>query len=295
MELAPGWNGRLGRLVPFAFAVATGYQVLKYLVVQPAGIGFDARLYLAASRAWLAGQNPWQVSDLGIYYGAPPPTLLAFAPLTILPEQVAMWLVIAGSFALAALAFRSLGMPPWWLIAWPVVDASLVGNPDVALLAVLALNRGRLSWLAPLLKIYAFAPLVAERRFRHVSVAVGLLIATALVLPWQSWFVQLPTIATRLSSVSDTTSVYGNPILMGVGVIALLALGLRRAGWLSVPVLWPSTQPHYLAMSLPALSPWLAIAWCAPHPLIVLGSVVVEAITRTLQRRRSSAQMEPST
>jgi hypothetical protein len=43
-ELAPGWRHPLARLVPYAFAAVTGFQVLKYIVVAPAGIGFDTRL-----------------------------------------------------------------------------------------------------------------------------------------------------------------------------------------------------------------------------------------------------------
>jgi hypothetical protein len=264
--------------------MVTGFQVLKYFAVQPAGIGFDTRLYTDAARTWLSGGDPWSVSSLGIYFGAPPPTLLVFAPLTVLPETVAVWLVIFGSFALAALAFRSLGMPMWWLIAWPVVDGSLVGNPDVALLAVLTLNRGRLAWLAPFLKIYGLAPLIGDRRIRPLVIAVIGLLVTAVILPWSTWFAELPTISARLSEVSDTTSVYGNPILMVAGGIALLGLGLRRAGWLAVPVLWPYTQPHYLAMSLPALSPWLAVAWSFPHPLVVCGSIVIEALAQVRTR-----------
>jgi hypothetical protein len=217
------------------------------------------------------------VSSLGIYFGAPPPTLLVFAPLTLLPETVSVWLVILGSLALAAAAFRSIGMPLWWLFAWPVVDGSLVGNPDVALLAVLVLNRGRLSWLAPYLKIYGVFPLIGERRIRPLTLAGVGLVVTFAILPWATWWNELPLISQRLAQVSDSTSIYGYPVLMVIAAAALLALGLRRASWLAVPVLWPYTQPHYLAMSLPALSPWLAVAWSFPHPFVVAGSIVIEA------------------
>ena len=283
-ELAPGWDHPLARLVPYVFAAVTGFQILKYFVVSPAGIGFDTRLYLEASRAWLAGGDPWSVSSLGIFYGAPPPTLLAFAPLTALPTELVVWLVVAGSFVLAAMAFRSLGMPMWWLAAWPIVDGSLVGNPDVALLAVLTINRGRLAWIAPFLKIYGVLPLIADRRVRMLAVVFVALTSSALILPWSMWLAELPTISVRLAQVSDTTSVFGMPLLMAIAAIALLSLGLRRAGWLAVPVLWPSTQPHYLAMSLPALSPWLAIAWSFPQPYFVAGSVLIEAVVGIRRR-----------
>lgn len=286
-ELAPGWDHPLARVVPYVFALVTGFQVLKYVVVQPEGIGFDARLYMDAARAWLAGGDPWSVESLGIFYGAPPPTLLAFTPLTVLPETVAVWLVIVGSFGLAALAFRSLGMPMWWLIAWPVVDGSLVGNPDVALLAVLTLSRGRFAWLGPILKVYGAVPLIGERRVRALGIVMVVLLLSIPFLPWALWWNQLPTIVERLSDVAGTTSVYGAPVLMAIGAISLISLGVRRGSWLAVPVLWPHTQPHYMAMSLPALSPWLAIAWSFPHPVVVCGSVAIEAATQF--KRRSVA------
>ena len=279
-SLAPGWDSPLARLVPYVFAITTGYRILTYLVVSHAGIGFDARLYTAAARAWLQGQDPWSVTNLGIHFGAPPPTLLVFAPFVFLPDLVVSVAWIVGSFALAAIALRSVRMPLWWLIFWPIVDGAMVGNPDVAILSLLVIARGRLALIAPILKVYAFVPLIGERRIRTVAAAAAILVLTAPILPWTVWLADLPVISDRLASASATTSVFGNVPLMLVGAVALAMLGLRRAGWLAVPILWPSTQPHYLAMSVPALSPWLAIAWSFPHPLIMVSSVVVEVIVR---------------
>ena len=277
---APGWDSRFARLVPYVFAITTGYRVLVYLVVSHEQIGFDARLYTAATRAWLQNQDPWNVSILGVHFGAPPPTLLAFVPFVVLPDLAITLIWVVGSFVLAALALRSLRMPAWWLIFWPIVDGSMVGNPDVAILSLLVIGGGRLAALAPILKIYALAPLIGERRLRTIALSIAILVVSAPILPWGLWLSQLPTISERLVNVSATTSVYGNLPLMIAGAAGLLLLGLRRAGWLAVPVLWPSTQPHYLAMSIPAMSPWLAVAWSFPHPLIVVSAVVVEAVVR---------------
>lgn len=277
---APAWDSRLARLVPYVFAVTTGFRILVYVVVSHEQIGFDARLYTAATRAWLEGQDPWKVSYLGVHFGAPPPTLLAFVPFVILPDLAISVVWVVGSFVLAALALRALHMPAWWLIFWPIVDGAMVGNPDVAILSLLVIARGRLAVLAPILKIYAMAPLLGERRFRTIAMTVAILAISAPVLPWGVWLSELPAISERLISVAATTSIFGNVPLMIAGAIALLLLGVRRASWLAVPVLWPSTQPHYLAMSVPALSPWLAIAWSFPHPLIVVSAVAVEAIVR---------------
>lgn len=274
------WRGGLWRIVPYVFALTTGFQILRYVDLQPYIIGFDARLYAAAARTWLAGGNPWGESLLGVYYAAPPPTLLAFVPFTWLSPEAVSVVWVVGSFALAAAALRSLRMPLWWLAFWPIVDGAMIGNPDVAVLALLVLARGRLAWIAPFFKLYALAPIIGERRYRELFVAAGILAVTALILPWSSWFSQLPTITAHLKAVSPTTSVYGNPIAMVIAIVALLAIGLKRAGWLAVPALWPYTQAHYLAISVPALSPVLAIAWSFPHPAIVVGGLVVEALTR---------------
>ena len=112
------------------------------------------------------------------------------------------------------------------------------------------------------------------------AAAIALLVATAPLLPWSLWFANLSSITAGLERYSVTTSVAGSLPLMLAGIVALAALGYRRAGWLVVPVLWPFTQPHYLAMSVPVLTPTLAILWSipGPPPLVMLGSVIVAAI-----------------
>lgn len=290
-ELAPGWSSELGRVVPYVFAVTTAVQLVAVLAYQPLQIGFDARLYAAAARAWLTGGDPWQVSDQGVFFAAPPPSLVLSAPFAFLPPELTTVVSVVGLVAIAWAALRSLGAPMWWLLWWPLVSGCMVGSADVAVLGLLVIASGRLAWIAPLAKIYAFAPIVAERRWRAVIYAAIALVVTAPLLPWRQFLDAGPVVVDHLRSVAATTSVFGSPILMGIAVIALLSLGIRRAGWLAVPVLWPYTQPHYLAPSVPALSPVLAIAWSFPHPLIVLAGIVTEAvlrspIPRTLRARR---------
>jgi hypothetical protein len=266
-------------VLPFVFAISTGFQITKYIVV-PQGVGFDAGLYTAAARAWLSGGDPWLVTSHGIPFGAPPPTLLVYAPFTLLPDWLVVQIWIIGSFALAFLAIRTIGFRWWWICFWPIVDGALVGNPDVAVLALLVMARQRLAWLAPVLKVYAVFPLVSMRRWKAIAGAAATLVITAPLLPWSLWLADLPSISAGLERFADTTSVAGNMPLMVVGALALAALGVRRAGWLIVPVLWPWTQPHYLAMSVPALTPMLAILWSipGPPPLVMLGSVVLAAV-----------------
>ena len=47
--------------------IAVAMQDRRYLF-------FDARLYLEATRVWLAGGDPWNVQIAGNYFAAPPPT-----------------------------------------------------------------------------------------------------------------------------------------------------------------------------------------------------------------------------
>ncbi len=273
------WDDRLARVLPIVFAVSTGFQVTKY-VVTPAWIGFDASLYTAAAREWLGGGDPWSVSAFGILYGAPPPTLLVFGPFAFLPDSIAAAIWVIGSFVLASLAIRALGFKWWWIAFWPIVDGCLVGNPDIAVLAALVLVGRRFEFLAPILKVYAIFPMLADRRWRSLSVAGLIIGASVILLPWESWWKNLPLVSDSIARVADSSSVAGDVPLTLIAVIALAMLGPRRAGWLVVPVLWPWTQPHYLATSLPVLTPTLAILWSVPDlpPQVMLGSVIISAI-----------------
>lgn len=291
---------RTAWVVPFVFLSLSAIVVLKYIQT-PVWVGLDASLYAQAAAAWLAGSDPWAVSQIGIYFAAPPPTLLPFALFAWMPPLAVSLIWIVGSFVMAWLAVRALRLPIWWIAFPPIVDAALVGNPDVAVLAFLVCAGGRLGGLAPFFKIYAFIPMVGERRWREIATAVALLAVTALILPWGLWFSQLPVITGHLVSVSASTSVFGQPVLMAVAVVALLSLGLRRAGWLAVPILWPYTQFHYAAISVPGLTPYLALCWCFPTPEVWLVSTCVFAVYQRLIARPVAAaaavagiQTEPS-
>lgn len=225
-------------LVPVGFFGLTAVVILKY-VLTPNWLGFDASLYASATAAWTQGGNPWMVSQNGVFYAAPPPSLLPYLPFFWMPAGVVSLIWVAGSFALALVAIRALELPWWWMAFPPLVDGILVGNANVAVLALLVVPSGRLAPLAAFLKVYALVPMVGERRWRDIAVTVALLGATVILLPWGTWFAEQDAISGNLGRVSATTSVFGQPILMAIAAIALLSLGLRRAGWLAVPLLWP--------------------------------------------------------
>lgn len=271
-------------LIPIGFFGLSAVVVLKY-VLSPLLLGLDASLYSAAAATWINGGNPWMISQHGVFYAAPPPSLLPYLPFAWMPAGLVSLIWVVGSFALGFLAIRTLRLPWWWMAFPPLVDGILVGNANVAVLALLVAPASRLGPLAAFLKIYALVPMIGERRWRDLAVTAALLAATAIILPWSSWFAQLDFIGANLERTSSTTSVFGHPILMAIAAIALLSLGLRRAGWLAVPLLWPHTQLHYAAISVPGLTRYLALAWCYPVPELWVAATVALAIYERAQPR----------
>ena len=133
-------------------------------------LGIDGRIYYRAAQAWLDGHDPWlagvPVSGFRFDFAGPPPTVLAFAPFAVLPEDVfnAVWLTI--TVAAAVYTIHRLRRPMWWLLFPPLVQGVLVGNPQVLCLAVLLAGSDWLRSLAVPLKAYAALPMLAERRWR---------------------------------------------------------------------------------------------------------------------------------
>lgn len=273
-------------LVPLGFAGLTAVVLYKY-VLTPKWLGLDASLYASAAAAWIDGRNPWLVSQDGVFFAAPPPSLLPYLPFIWMPSGLVSLVWVAGSAALALMSIRALRLPIWWAMFPPIVDGILVGNANIAVLALLVRGSGRLAPLSVFLKVYAVVPILGERRWRTLAITAILLAATAIVLPWGLWLAQLDTVNRNLEQTSSTTSVFGQPVLMLVAVVALLSLGLRRAGWLAVPLLWPHTQLHYAAISVPGLTPYLALAWCYPVPEVWVAATVALAVYERALRRRT--------
>ena len=64
----------------------------------------------------------------GNYFAAPPPTLLAFAPFTLLPADTAVALIALAVIGGAIATIRLLHLPWWWLLFPPLVQCVLSGN-----------------------------------------------------------------------------------------------------------------------------------------------------------------------
>jgi len=160
---------------------------------------WDFNIYLAASRAWVEGQNPYDeaalraqwndaagMMDLGAQRSIAPPTaLVVIAPLAVLPIKVAFvaWMVLsAGLVAGAGVALwtacgwtwrdpRALVMLAGVIGSGPFILGMSVGQPSVPAIACMVIGacqilRGRdrtagaLFALATLLKLQLGAPLI---------------------------------------------------------------------------------------------------------------------------------------
>ena len=266
------------------FALFSGLQAFEGAIL-PLAVGSHAANYTAAAAAWLAGGDPWRVGPPAAIYAGPPPMVLLFMPFVPLPVELTRLIWVCAMFLLAIWVVRRLGLPGYWVAFPPMFQAIFLGHPEVLVLALLVLG-GPLSGIAAAIKPYAAAPLLAERRWSALIVAIAVVIVTAPFLPWATFVAELPSIAANLIRQNHGDSTFGNPILMLLAVLGLVSLGVRRGLWLSVPLLWPLAQPMYKTASLPALSPFLAIAWSIPVPGFTLVGLLVEAIVLRSASRR---------
>ena len=133
-------------------------------VAKPEVLGVDARHYQRAATAWLAGENPWAVTEAGIPYGAGPHTLLFYAPTSWLPIGVstALWMVVG--IAASIWLVRHLGLPLWWMLFPPLTHAIWNGNPQTVMLAFLVAGTAVSGALAAAVKLYAVLPLAFHPR-----------------------------------------------------------------------------------------------------------------------------------
>jgi len=295
MSELPAWVPRQLDRYPFnspwVIRVVSAYWLQAWFAIESIGgliqaatdtryIFFDARLYLAATRAWLDGANPWQVHIEGNYFAAPPPSLLPLVPFAWLPEEID-YLAVAALVLVGAIAtVRMLGLPWWWLLFPPLVQCVLSGNVQGLLVPLILIRAG---WLAALLKIYAAVPLLILGRWRSLLLLVIALAISLAVLPWSAFLADLDQIGARLSQQNE----HGLPLLvvLALAPLALAALylvGRDRAAWLAVPAMWPSQQFYYGTLVMPARSKIAAALVALP----VAGSGMVALLVLAAQAWR---------
>ena len=127
-------------------------------IAKPDVLGIDARHYQRAASAWLAGGDPWKVTEGGIPFAAGPHTLLFYAPTSVLPlsVSVAVWMVLG--VAAAVWMVRRLDIPIWWIAFPPLAHALWNGNPQSIVLALLVAGGTIAAIAAVGLKLYAAVP-----------------------------------------------------------------------------------------------------------------------------------------
>jgi hypothetical protein len=254
-------------------------------VVYPIGIGSHANIYTEAAAAWLRGSDPWLVGPPAAIFAGPPTMLIPFVPFTTLPIDVTRLAWFVGDLLISMWILRRLRMSAYWLAFPPLFSAIVLGHIEVLVLAAIVAG-GAFSGLAAVIKPYAALPLIAERRWGALVLA-GLVVAVTFpLLPWPRFFAEYGTIEASLARQDVGDSVFGQPLLMVVAAVALLALGPRRALWLAVPLLWPHAQPIYKSLSIPMLTPLIAFFWALPFEGATLVGVVVLAALITMSRRR---------
>lgn len=282
------------RLSPWFRAVALRYLVPAWFLIfalvhvidiVPEGrLGFDGRIYQRAAAAWLQGMDPWSTGitlpDRTYHFAGLPPTVLAFVPTTVVPEDVFGAISVIVSGACAVWIVRKLNLAWSWLLFPPLVQGVLLGQPGVWVLALLLTDHPAAEALAAGFKVCAVVPLLARFRLAGMVVfAVATLISIAFFAHlWVLWAHQGVVVASRL--VGEASGGVGAtaywwlipPTVVAVGVIALL--NRRAAGWLAVPALWPSAQYHYPVMALPAIRVLPALVFAVP----ILGAAAVAVI-----------------
>ncbi len=247
-------------------------------------------LYAAASAAWVGGGDPWRVAIAGVQFAAPPPTLLFYVPFANAPAIVTVAFWVGADIVATAYAIRRLRIAWWWAFFPPLVEATLAGNPEPVMLAFLLSTSGFLRACAPLVKIYAFAPIISERDWRATAFAIAAIGVSALILPWGQFIGDAPLVAATLTSQAMGLSALSVGWLLPVAIVGLLAVAPRRAAWLVVPVVWPHTQLHYAVIALPKLTPVLALGLSVPVPGAPAVAVVAEALLDRMRGRAAAVE-----
>ena len=107
----------------------------------------------------------------GTAFGAPPPTLLLYVPFAFLPSTGDAFVWLGIDLLAVAFVIRRLHLPWWWVLFPPLAQAIVPANPEPVVVACLVAAGPVANALAPLVKIYAFAPLIGERRWHPSSYA----------------------------------------------------------------------------------------------------------------------------
>jgi|GEM_PF-788002 len=274
----------------------------------PPLLGWDAIAYTHAAQALLAGGDPWTTEALGIFFAAPPPSLLPYLPFAALPDIAVAAAWVAIGLLSSIYAIRKLRLPWWWLLFPPVVLGTAAGSTAPLVLALLV--RGGLAQelgrdvrgiaanaAAVVLRVYVALPLLLLGRWRALVVAAAALALTAPFLAWPTFIADLPAVQRAIvNQAGGGVSATVSPVLVGVALVALVVLGRRRAAWLIVPALWPQAQLYYASLALPVLGgmPLVALAIASPAtPGLIAVGMAAHAVLERLSLRPEPRRLAP--
>jgi hypothetical protein len=274
-------------VLPIVFIFFSGRWFAAFLA-GPDSFGYDARLYAIAARAMLEGRDPYTADLFGGTFAGPPTSLLPLVPFAYLPQPVVAVTWIAVNLVIAVLVLRRLQLPPWWLAFPPLFFPIFVGSVEIPMIGLLILG-GRLRGLSMVIKPYAALPLVAERLWRDLALGVAVTVVSLAILPWGMFVSELPRIQAALTNQAFGSNATADPRLLVIAVIALASLGIRRALWLATPVLSPLARVHYAAMTVPVLTPLLALFWAIQVPGAIVAGIVVVAVWERLAPQGGAA------
>ena len=151
--------------------------------------------------------------------------------------------------------------------------------------------------LAGLVKPYSLPAMLAERRWRAIGIAAAIAVITVPVLPWALFIDQLSNVEAALTAQAYSTSAWGNPLLMLLVAVSLVALGPRLGLLLAVPGLWPNPQIHYSVFSARAGvdSAFLALVLAIPRaaPLGIVIYAVALRVAPWASRRLAASRFHP--
>jgi hypothetical protein len=247
--------------------------------------------------AWLAGGDPWSVSVGEFHFAGLPPTVVAFAPFTLLPVDTAviLWLVL--SAGAAVFVVRHLRLPWYWLLFPPLLQGVTVANPHVLILALLLAGHPAMEGLAAALKGYALVPVAIRLRWRGVVATGTLGLVLVAIFPglWLVYVRDFPTISAQLAhdAAGGFSATWLGEVLVIPALAALSALWFvdrDAAGWLAVPALWPASQYLYASFVMPIRSAALAAALAIPTrgwtPLVITAYALTVAIQASIRRAK---------
>jgi hypothetical protein len=240
-------------LLPVWFTIWTLRLLVPYAQLG-LPVGFDARIYHQAALAALAGGNPWTDTHLAAGFAGPPPMLLPFYATSLLGETGAATIWVVAAAISAVLVLRRVGLPLWWLLFPPLSIGIWSGNPNLPVVALLLASSPVADAAASVLKIYSLIPSVLLGRLQGVVLTLVVLVVTAPLVPWATFLETWPKVQSTLAEQSPGLSAWPDPILLALAAVGLLLVGRERAAWWAVPSVWPSTQIHYAALALPAMS-----------------------------------------